>query len=219
MILLYQLIYKEGDLLIQYLERIFFIAVPATIVFLCFTPYRMKALSAMNLRTSRQREIGLVLFIIAIFGILALTLWPTYIWKDSPGIWGDLHIMIDRPTWNSNLSLIPFTTFKDYAEDLFASPVYFFVTLINFFGNLAMFIPIGFFPALLFRNATWKRSAIIGLGMSTFIEIAQYFIMRNVAVDDIILNTLGSIFGYWIYLFIRKHWSNFTNNFLCKEVK
>ena len=37
-------------------------------------------------------------------------------------------------------------SFKDYYEDLLKSPVYFFVTLINFFGNLAMFIPIGFFP-------------------------------------------------------------------------
>ena len=78
------------------------------------------------------------------------------------------------------------------------------MTLINFFGNLAMFIPIGFFSALLFRNATLKRSAIIGFGMSTFIEFAQYFIMRNTAVDDIILNTLGAICGYWVYRLLRK---------------
>ena len=49
-----------------------------------------------------------------------------------------------------------------------------------------MFIPIGLFPALLFRNATWKRSAIIGLGMSLFIEIAQYFIIPKIhAITDI----------------------------------
>ena len=93
----------------------------------------------------------------------------------------------------------PFSVFKDYFEDLLKSPVYFFVTLINFFGNLAMFIPIGFFSALLFRNATLKRSAIIGFGMSTFIEFAQYFIMRNTAVDDIILNTLGAAIGYMLF--------------------
>lgn len=186
--------------------------------FLCFTPYRMKALSAMNLHTSRKHEAGLILFVTSIFGVLALTLWPTYIWMDSPGVWGDIRILIDRPTWKSNLSLIPFTVFKDYIEDLFKSPVFFFATLINFFGNLAIFVPIGFFPALLFRDANWKRSAIIGFGMSALIELAQYFIMRNVAVDDIILNTAGAICGYLLYLFIRKHWTNFTDGFLCREV-
>ena len=191
--------------MIQYLQRVLIVVIPAVIVYLSFTPYRMKALSAMRLRTSRKREVGLVLFVIAIFGVLALT-------------WGDFRILIERPTWKSNLSLVPFTVFKDYAEDLLKSPVYFFVTIINFLGNLAIFVPIGLFPALLFRNATWKRSAIIGFGMSTFIEAAQYFIMRNTAVDDIILNTAGAMCGYLVYLFIRKHWANFTSSFLCKEI-
>lgn len=185
--------------LIQYVSRILIISLPAVVVFLCFMPYRMRALKAMNLHSGWQREIGLILFVVSIFGILALTLWPTYILEDSPGIWGNIRILIERPAWKSSLSVVPFSVFKDYYEDLLKSPVYFFVTLINFFGNLAMFIPIGFFSALLFRNATLKRSAIIGFGMSTFIEFAQYFIMRNTAVDDIILNTLGAICGYWVY--------------------
>ena len=120
-----------------------------------------------------------------------------------------------RPAWKSSLSVVPFSVFKDYYEDLLKSPVYFFVTLINFFGNLAMFIPIGFFSALLFRNATLKRSAIIGFGMSTFIEFAQYFIMRNTAVDDIILNTLGAICGYWVYRLLRKMFPGFSREFIC----
>ena len=108
--------------LIQYLQRVLIVAIPAILVFLCFTPYRMKALSAMNLRTSHRHEAGLILFVTSIFGILALTLWPTYIWMDSPGVWGDIRILIDRPSWKSNLSLIPFTVFKDYIEDLFKTP-------------------------------------------------------------------------------------------------
>lgn len=64
--------------LIQYLQRVLIVAIPAVLVFLCFTPYRMKALSAMNLHTSRKHEAGLILFVTSIFGVLALTLWPTY---------------------------------------------------------------------------------------------------------------------------------------------
>lgn len=132
-------------------------------------------------------------------------------------MWGHLRILIGRPTWQSNLSLVPFTVFKDYWDDLLKSPVFFFVTLLNFFGNLAIFVPIGLFPALLFRNATWKRSAMIGLGMSSFIEITQYLIMRNTAVDDVILNTAGAMCGYLIYLLIRRRFPGFAAGFLCQE--
>ena len=196
-----------------------FVCVPAIIVFLCFMPYRMKALSAMKLKSTRKREIGLILFIISIFGILALTLWPTYVWEESPGMWGNLRILIERPTWNFQLSLVPFTVFKDYAKDLFRSPVFFFTTLINFFGNLAIFIPLGLLSALLFRKATWRRSAIIGFGLSTFIELFQYFIVRNTAIDDIILNTAGAMCGYLVYLLIKKRFPKFAAGFLCQEIK
>ena len=132
--------------LMQYVSRILIISLPAVVVFLCFMPYRMMALKAMNMHSGWQCEIGLILFVVSIFGILALILWPTYIWEDSPGIWGNILILIERPAWKSSLSVVPFSVFKGYFEDLLKSPVYFFVTLINFFGNLAMFIPIGFFP-------------------------------------------------------------------------
>ena len=204
--------------LFQYIERVAIISIPAVIVFLSFTPYRKRALAAMNLHSSRQREVGLVLLVIAIFGILALTLWPTYDWEDSPGVWGDIRILIERPTWSSSLNWVPFSVFQDYSEDLSKGPVFFLVTLVNFFGNLAMFMPIGFFPALLFRNASWKRSVFIGFGMSTLIEVAQYFIMRNTAVDDIILNTAGALCGYFLFLLIRRYLPKFAKGFLVQSI-
>lgn len=204
--------------LFQYIERVAIISIPAIIVFLSFTPYRKRALAAMNLHSSRQREVGLVLLVIATFGILALTLWPTYVWEDSPGVWGDIRILIERPTWRSSVNWVPFSVFQDYSEDLSKGPVFFLVTLVNFFGNLAMFIPIGFFPALLFRNASWKRSVFIGFGMSTLIEVAQYFIMRNTAVDDIILNTAGALCGYFLFLLIRRYLPKFAKGFLVQSI-
>ena len=91
-----------------YLGEVVIVCIPAVIIFLCFQPYRMKALAAMKLKSTRQREIALILFVIAIFGILSLTLWPPFIWEDSPGMWGHLRILIERPTWKSNLSFGPF---------------------------------------------------------------------------------------------------------------
>lgn len=57
--------------LIQYLQRVLIVAIPAILVFLCFTPYRMKALSAMNLRTSHRHEAGLILFVTSILLLLS----------------------------------------------------------------------------------------------------------------------------------------------------
>ena len=202
-------------LLKYYVFRMFVIGIPAVIVFLCFKPYRDRALKAMKLKSPARREVGLVLFVFSIFAVLALTLWPDYFWQDSPGVWGHLIILIDRPSLTTNLSLMPFAVFKTYLEDIFKKG-YVFITLVNFFGNLAVFMPIGFFPALLFRGAKLWRSALIGFGMSAFIEVSQYFIMRNVATDGIILNTIGAILGYLVYLLIKKLCPRFTESFLCK---
>ena len=57
--------------LMQYVSRILIISLSAVVVILCFMPYRMRALTAMNLRSGWQREIDLILFVVSIFGILA----------------------------------------------------------------------------------------------------------------------------------------------------
>ena len=207
--------------IIMLLKQMLFLAVPAAIVFCCFYSYRKKALQAMKLKSSAWREAGLILFVMAIFSILALTLWPTYYWEEPNGnsVWGNLRILIERPSLTSELSLTPFSVFADYIEDLQESPAMVFATILNFFGNLAVFIPIGFFPVLLFRKANWKHSLTIGFGMSLFIEVVQYFIMRNSAVDDVILNTAGAMCGYLIYVLLRRWCPKFTEKFHCKEIK
>ena len=55
--------------LMQYVSRTLIISLSAAVVFLCFMPYRMRVLKAMNLHSGWQREIGLILFVVSIFGI------------------------------------------------------------------------------------------------------------------------------------------------------
>lgn len=203
--------------IMRYFKQMMALSIPAAIIFICFLPYRRKALNAMGLKSRKRREIGLVVFVMSIFSVLALTLWPQYYWEETSGVWGNLRLLIDRPSYKSAVSLIPFSVFKDYLHDLSQGPAMFFATLLNFFGNLLVFVPIGFFPALLFRKATWKRSATIGLALALFIEVVQYFIMRNTAVDDIILNTIGAVCGYWVYLLCRTFWKQLTESFQCSE--
>ncbi len=73
----------------------------------------------------------------------------------------------------------------------------------NFFGNIIMFIPLGIFLVWLY-NKSLGKVALIGFLASVAIESIQYLNMfagyyRYVDVDDVILNTLGAIIGYWIY--------------------
>ena len=84
--------------------------------------------------------------------------------------------------------------------------------LMGIFG-LAVFVPLGFFPALLFRNANWRRSALVGLGTSVLVEVGQYFLMRSTDIDDVILNTLGALCGFWLYLLLNRFAPHLTQRF------
>ena len=69
----------------------------------------------------------------------------------------------------------------------------------NVFGNIILFLPYGFYLSYF----TKIRKAIYAFGFSIFIsfavEIIQYRIGRVFDIDDIILNVIGGILGYYIY--------------------
>jgi glycopeptide antibiotics resistance protein len=72
--------------------------------------------------------------------------------------------------------------------------------VVNFVGNIVAFIPIGLIPPLARpRQATARHAALFSLSLSAIIEVAQYASGRRVAdVDDLILNTLGGLLGYFL---------------------
>lgn len=78
--------------------------------------------------------------------------------------------------------------------------------LLNLIGNTAMFIPLGIVWPVVFKklNTHWKVITA-GFGVSLVIEILQLpFFNRASDIDDLILNTLGYLIGYGIYLLVRK---------------
>ena len=194
-------------------------SVPAIIVFCCFHPYRKRALQAMRLRSTPQREVGLILFLLSVFGVLAITLWPPYSWADTSGMWGNLLLLIDRPNLGYSVNLIPFEFIKDFMENIRSgSPMIVISGIVNMVGNLMIFVPIGFFPAILFRNPTLRRSLLVGLGMALLIEGSQYFIVRTVDIDDVIINTSGSVCGYALYVLAMRIWPTGCQKLKCSEL-
>ena len=78
--------------------------------------------------------------------------------------------------------------------------------LLNLIGNTAMFVPLGIvWPAVFKKLNTHGKVIAAGFGVSLTIEILQLpFFDRATDVDDLLLNTLGFLVGYGIYLLVKK---------------
>ncbi|MGP0070250.1 MAG: VanZ family protein [Isosphaeraceae bacterium] len=76
---------------------------------------------------------------------------------------------------------------------------------VNFVGNIVAFMPIGLMPAFVRpRSARAWHVALFCLSLSLMIELGQYLSGRRTTdVDDLILNTLGGLVGYWMLRFMR----------------
>ena len=77
--------------------------------------------------------------------------------------------------------------------------------LINIFGNVCMFIPVGLAWPFCFKKLdTLGKTVLAGAGLPLFIEITQLaFYDRCSDVDDLILNTTGILIGALIYFGVK----------------
>ena len=67
--------------------------------------------------------------------------------------------------------------------------------------NVVMFMPLGFLLPLLWKEfQSLVRTAIIGFCFSCGIEFCQLFNRRVSDVDDLLMNTLGAILGWLLWI-------------------
>ena len=106
-------------------------------------------------------------------------------------------------------NLIPFKVFYEtFNEVFYAENINYF--LINFLGNIILFVPFGIFLPLLW-NFSYAKAVGITFCISLFIETAQLFLPRGTDVDDLILNTLGALLGVLVYMLMKKILKTVTN--------
>lgn len=74
--------------------------------------------------------------------------------------------------------------------------------LINVIGNTLMFVPVGIvYPIVYKKLDTHTKVLAAGICFSLVIEILQLpFYDRVSDIDDLLLNSLGYILGYFLYL-------------------
>jgi len=142
---------------------------------------------------SWRREIQLILVYICIIVVARFTFFPfsTVNGQVQPLIFDAAKAFPPR------INLLPFIYMTDYPTRR--------EILLNLVGNTAMFLPLGIVWPAVFRelNTHWKVIAA-GVGTSLLIEILQLpFCDRVSDVDDLILNSLGFLMGYGIWLLVR----------------
>lgn len=79
------------------------------------------------------------------------------------------------------------------------------IVFLNLAGNVLIFSPIGFTIPMLEKrlNRGWLV-VFLGLSFSIVIELTQTFlILRVFDVDDLILNTLGTLLGFLVYALLN----------------
>ena len=71
--------------------------------------------------------------------------------------------------------------------------------------NIIMFMPLGFLLPFIWSNyRRIKKVALTGLGMSLLIEIMQLFSLRATDIDDLAMNTIGTVLGYLCWMLVYR---------------
>ncbi|GAA0209056.1 MULTISPECIES: VanZ family protein [Corynebacterium] len=127
-------------------------------------------------RFSGGHRVSPVLAVFVFAVIFVLTLGKAYF--SVPGLWeAQAHEV-------RQLRLIPFETF--------IHPRVWWGPWFNLFGNIALFVPVGW---VFFRDSV-RRATLCGLLLSLGIETAQYILAVGFSdLDDVWCNTLGTYLG------------------------
>jgi glycopeptide antibiotics resistance protein len=76
---------------------------------------------------------------------------------------------------------------------------------VNLVGNIALLVPIGLLAPLVYRSMTWKASLALGIVAGLCIEVMQTVLHVGIFdVDDVILNALGVMIGYWAFTILAQ---------------
>lgn len=145
-------------------------------------------------KINKIKVVFISLFFYYIIALLAVTLFPIPIqWLQE----------MSRYWWQNN-NFIPLSSIF---EILNHQSLGLFLKAKQILWNIILFIPLWFFvPLIWIKKQKIHDVILIGLWSSIFIEFLQFFISfllwfhyKSTDIDDIILNTLGFIIGFFLY--------------------
>ena len=137
-------------------------------------------------RAKKVRALGKVLFVLYI-GFLIYFLFLSD-WYGREGVMDE---------YRYNLVLFKeIRRFIVYREQLGA-----FAVFSNLLGNILIFMPFGFFISMASRSSSFFKALFNSVGLSLCVEVLQLVTrVGSFDVDDILLNTIGGILGYIVFV-------------------
>ena len=76
-----------------------------------------------------------------------------------------------------------------------------FAVFANLFGNILIFVPYGFFISMAAVRRGFFKTLFYSFGLSLCVEVVQLFTrVGSFDVDDILLNTIGGVLGYILFV-------------------
>jgi glycopeptide antibiotics resistance protein len=120
--------------------------------------------------------------------------------KDMPTIRiGQLMLNFAGTNGGHPANFVPFTTIVPYV----LGHKGWIIAGVNLIGNIVLLIPVGFLIPFIFPNITWKKSLAIALSSGLLFEILQTVLNVGIFdIDDVILNALGTMIGYWAFIIL-----------------
>lgn len=101
---------------------------------------------------------------------------------------------------NNNISSNNLIPFKEMFRYNIGSRLFFK----NVLGNIIMFLPYGFFTSYFLKEKKLLPILILTTITSLTIETTQLMIGRVFDIDDILLNIVGGVLGYYLYSLMLK---------------
>ena len=106
---------------------------------------------------------------------------------------------------SSGINIVPFTEILRY--EVGSTQFY-----LNVIGNILVFLPFGYFVSSYIKATRVSHILLVTLITSFTIEFVQHYIGRSFDIDDILLNVIGAIIGFLLYIgftAIKKHLPKF----------
>lgn len=175
--------------------------IPITLlVGILYIIFRFLKLKKNNSDINYKREILYLIFICYIVGLFNLVLVPINFWNI---IWYNIFYNFNENPFagifDFSYNFIP-TIYKiiigEYTPDSWVKAM--------IVGNFLMFIPMGILLSLCFENVNKKNIFKYAVLIPLAIEVLQLIVGRSFDIDDLVMNFLGIVIGYFIVELVKK---------------
>ena len=175
--------------------------IPITLlVGILYIIFRFLKLKKNNSDINYKREILYLIFICYIVGLFNLVLVPINFWNI---IWYNIFYNFNENPFagifDFSYNFIP-TIYKiiigEYTPDSWVKAM--------IVGNFLMFIPMGILLSLCFENVNKKNIFKYAVLIPLAIEVLQLVAGRSFDIDDLVMNFLGIVIGYYIVELAKK---------------